>query len=81
VNPDSIVQSVCVHVTQTIATSFQRKMMYAQDKECRDVVIKLVETDSVWSIAHTHASCSVCTESSKAESFPFIIGNIHYLVN
>jgi hypothetical protein len=62
--------------SQTI-TSFQRKIMYAQDRECRDVVIKLVETDSAEH--RIHARLMSCAEFNEPESFPFIIPTLDIL--
>jgi len=78
-NPESIVSSVRVHVYQTFQTitSFQRKIMYAQDRECRDVVIKLVETDSAEH--RIHARLMSRAEFNKPESFPCIIPTLDIL--
>ena len=51
--------------------------MYAQDRECRDVVIKLVETDSAEH--RIHVRLMSCAEFNKPESFPFIITTLDIL--
>ena len=78
-NPESIVSNVgtgsCLsNFLKLFITSFKRKIMYAQDRECRDVVIKLVETDSVEH--RIHVRLMSCAEFNKPESFPFIIPSL-----
>ena len=51
--------------------------MYAQDERKRDVVIKLVQTDSVEHRIHQHLMSS--TEFNHSESFPFIIPTLEIL--
>jgi hypothetical protein len=51
--------------------------MYAQDERKRDVVIKLVETDSVEH--RIHQRLMSYTEFNHPESFPFIIPTLEIL--
>jgi hypothetical protein len=51
--------------------------MYAQDRESRDVVIKLVETGSVEHRIHTRLIS--CEEFNSLESFPFVIPTLDIL--
>ena len=68
-----------ISLIQTLSTmlSVQRHIMYAQNKNKHDVVIKLVEMDSVEHQIHVHLLD--CPEFDRPESFPFIIPTIEIL--
>jgi hypothetical protein len=56
---------------------FKRHIMHAQDEQKRDVVIKLVQTDSVEH--RIHQRLMSYTEFDHSESFPFIIPTLEIL--
>jgi hypothetical protein len=58
----------------TFVLNFSRSMrhiMYAQDQQMRDVIIKLIETGSMEH--QIHARLKSCVEFERPESFPYVI--------